>query len=200
MRLKLISTIVATQFLAAQVFASIPRQDRGISLDLNLVSSAYSQNGIDFSSMAQIRPDGLSSEDVSRLIPLDMPANSSTDLVVTHIADKSMHSFFNSRAFKSTNIGKTSHQVEQAMNQNVTIGGSAPNSIKHNFKFNMQATQQKASVDYTGYTNAQLSYIASTQEVNLEVFRAVTTNVKLAYNHIHNSTSQQDLVSLKIGF
>ncbi len=200
MRLKLISTIIATQFLAAQIFASIPRHDRGVGLDLSIVSSSYSETGIDFSRVAQIFPDGISYDDVSRLIPTDIPASASGGQVASHIADKSMQAYFNSESFKSTDIGKTSHQVEKKMQQDVTIVGSSPNAIQHNIKFNMQATQGKAVIDYTGYTNAQLSFSASTSEVNLEVFRKITSNVKLAYNHISNPNDQRDVVSLKLGF
>ncbi len=200
MRLKLQSILVATQFMAAQIFASIPFHDRGISLDLNLVSNSHSEMGIDFSRIARIRPEGFSYEYISRLLPTDIPASASGSQVASQIADNSMRAYFNSESFKATNFGKTSHNVEKSMRQNVTISGSSPASIKHDFKFNMQATQTKAVIDYKGFTNAQLSYTASSQELNFEVFRKLSNNMKIAYNHINSSGDQRDIVSLNLGF
>ena len=200
MRIKVLITIIASQFLAAQIFANIPYHDRGVALDFNLVSSSCSGTGIDFSRIAQIFPDSISSDDVSRMIPTDIPATANGGQVASHIADRSMQSYFNSESFKATNLGKTSHSVEKSIQQDVTIGGSAPNSIQHNFKFNMQAAQTTARIDYTGYANANLSYKASAQELNLEVYHNLAANMKLAYNHINSPSDQRDVVSLRLGF
>ncbi len=200
MRIKVLTTLIATQFIAAQIFASIPRHDRGVDLDLSLVTTSCSGAGIDFSRIAQIFPDSLSTQDVSMVIPTDIPATATGGQVASHIADKSMQSYFNSESFKSTNLGKTSHSVEKSIQQDVTIGGSSPDSIQHNFKFDMQAAQQTARINYSGYTNAQLSYKASGQELNFEVYRNLAKNMKLAYNHINSPNDQRDVVSLHLGF
>ncbi len=198
--LKVLNFIVGIQLLSAQLFASIPNRDQGVAIDFSLTSS-YSQNGIDFSRIGQVFPyEDISYADVSRLVPTDIPATASGGQVASQIADKGMQAYFNSDSFKSTSIGKTSHSVEKSLKQDVTIGGSEPDAIKHNFRFNMQATQAKAMLDYTGYTNAQLSYKASGQELNLEIFRQLTQSMKIAYNHINNPTDQRDVVSLKFGF
>ena len=147
-----------------------------------------------------MRYDGLSYDDVSQIIPIDILASGNGGQVASQIADKSMRSYFNSAAFKSTNLGKTTHSVEKSLQQDVRIAGSSPNAIQHNIKFNMHANQAKAVIDYAGYANAQLSYKVSGQELNLEIYHNITQNMKIAYNHINNSNDQRDVVSLKLGF
>ncbi len=185
---------------STQLLASIPFRDRGVNIDLSLVSQSCSGSGIDFSRIAQFSFEDYSSQDVSMMIPTNMAASNDTGHIASQILDRSMQSLFNSEYFKSTDLGKTSHKVEKSMQQNVTIGGTAPNSIQHNFKFNMQAAQGKALIDYSGFANAQLSYQVSSQELNLEIYHHLSGNVKLAYNHINNPTDQRDTVSLKLGF
>ncbi len=191
---------MGVQFLSVQTFANIPFRDRGIDIDFSLTSS-YSQNGIDFSRIALIHPyEDITYADVSRVVPTDIPASASGGQVASQIADRSVQAYFNSESFKATNIGKTSHSVEQSLKQDLTIAGSSPDAVQHNFKFNMQATQAKAMIDYTGFTNAQLSYKASKQELNFEVFRNLTQTMKVAYNHINSPNDQRDVVSLRYGF
>lgn len=198
--LKFATTLILAQFFSAQIFANIPYRDRGVDIDFSLTSS-YSQNGIDLSRIALVHPtEDITYADVSRMVPTNISVTASGGEVASQIADRSVQAYFNSDSFKSTDIGKTSHSVEQSLKQDVTIAGSSPDSIKHNFKFNMQASQAKAMLDYSGFTNAQLSYKASGQELNFEVYHNLTSTMKLAYNHINNPTDQRDVVSLKLGF
>ena len=197
---KILAVVIATQFVTAQIFAAIPNRDRGVNVDLSLVTVSYSGQGIDFSRIAQFQPDGISVQDVSRMIPTNMNPSNNGSQVASQIFDQSMQSLFNSEAFKASDLGKTTHKVEKSMQQDISIGGTAPDSIKHNFKFNMQAAQTKAAIDYSGFGNAQLSYKASGQELNLEIFHKVSNNMKIAYNHINTPNDQRDMVSFNLGF
>ena len=197
---KIFILVLVAQLISSQLLASIPFRDRGVRIDLSLVSQSCSGTGIDFSRIAQYSPEAYSSQDVSMMIPTNMAASSDTGHVASQIIDRSMQSLFNSEVFKTSDIGRTTHRVEKSIQQDVTIGGSSPHSIKHTFKFNMQAAQGKALIDYTGFTHAQLSYQASSQELNLEVYRHLTSTMRIAYNHINSPTDQRDTVSLKLGF
>ncbi len=197
---KILAVSISSLIISSQVFASIPFRDRGVNIDLNIVSVSYSGTGIDFSRIAQFSLKEYSSQDVSKMIPTNMAASNDTGHVVSQIFDRSMQSLFNSDSFKASDIGRSTHKIEKSMQQDITIGGSSPNSIQHNFKFNMQAAQGKALIDYSGFAKAQLSYQAASQELNLEIFHHITSNMKVAYNHINNPSDQRDTVSLKLGF
>jgi hypothetical protein len=197
---KILTASISLMILSSQVLASIPFRDRGVNIDLSLVSMSCSGAGIDFSRIAQFSLDEYTSKDISKMIPTNMAASNDTGHVASQILDQSMQSLFNSESFKTSDIGRSTHKIEKSMQQDVTIGGSAPDSIQHNFKFNMQAAQGKALIDYSGFGHAQISYQVASQELNLEVFHHITGNMKVAYNHINNPSDQRDTVSLKLGF
>lgn len=205
---KLLKEVLQNSIAASLVFclitsksmASIPAKDKGAQLDLSLVSSSYNQYGIDISRIARVIPEEINSKDIEKVIPLNMLATNQMGTITSQIVDQSLRSVFASDSFKQTNLGKTSQKIEKTMQQDVGFGGAEPDSIQHKFKFNMQATQTQATIDYSGYTNAQLSYKAGAQELNLEWYRTLSENTKLAFNHIDTPIDSKNLVSLKMSW
>ncbi|MES2963986.1 MAG: hypothetical protein V4760_08850 [Bdellovibrionota bacterium] len=111
-----------------------------------------------------------SSEDISRLIPVrDMQTGTDGGRVASQIMDQSLTTFFNSPVFRNSDFGRSAVRVQKSMEGNVTVGGTRPNSTKHEFKFAMQPTQTRALMQYRGIANAQVTYQVAASTVNIEV-------------------------------
>ncbi|MEK7357507.1 MAG: hypothetical protein AAB250_13730 [Bdellovibrionota bacterium] len=171
--------------LCSTAFAAIPRYSTAVR-PLALTCDADFSRGLNLAIIEPIRSlNYTSAEDISKMIPMkDMVSGSDGGRVASQIFDRSISSFFNSPAVKNSDFGRNAHRVEKAMEGNVAVGGSRPNSIKHEFKFAMQPTQTRAFVQYRGLANAQLSYQAAGSTVNFEVAERVESlSSNVVYAH-----------------
>lgn len=163
------------------------------------------QRGFDFSKgfdLAAIQPvESLaapSSNDIARIIPSNMAPTTDGGMVATQILDHSISTWFNSDSVRNSSLGRTAHQIEKTMENDISFGGSKPESIKHSLKFSMKATQTRADVEYTGLTNAQITYFIAQEKTNFELrepVRALGTQV--VYNNIATRDERRQTVSLR---
>jgi hypothetical protein len=196
----LTATVVAGQMFASIAHASIPSLSR--SAPVQPKSFAISQDfskGLDASLIhPMVSKRDYNSNDVAQVIPNDLQATSDVGSVATQILDHSLNNFFNSPAVRNSDFGRSATHVEKSMEGNVAFGGETPHSIRHSFKFAMKATQAKALIEYTGVTNAQLSYSAASQKADLEVKeKLVALNTQVVYNHVAGPGDQTDMLSLR---
>ena len=78
------------------------------------------------------------------------------------------------------------------------IGGTRPNSTKHEFNFAMQPAQARAFVKYRGVANAELSYQAAGSTVNFEVNERVEAfRSHIVYAHTVKPGDSIDSVSMR---
>ena len=155
--------------------------------------------GYDASIIQPVRPYGeVENKDIQKMIPQDMQATSDGGQVASRIADKSMNSLMDSPLMKSSDLGRAAKTVEHSMQADMSVGGAEPDSIKHSFHFDVQAAQSKAMLHYQGITNANLTYQASGQTLNLEVrepMKVIKTD--LVYNHIDTFNDRRDTLSVR---
>lgn len=140
-----------------------------------------------------------SAEDISKMIPAkDMQSGADGGRVASQIMDQSLTTFFNSPIFRNSDFGRSAVRVQKSMEGNVSVGGSRPNSIKHEFKFAMQPTQARAFMKYRGIANAEVSYQAASSTMNFEVserVNAIKSNV--VYAHTVKPGDRIDSVNLR---
>ncbi len=86
------------------------------------------------------------------------------------------------------------------MKAEVELGGSEPESIQHNIKFQMKATQTRASMEYRGLTNADLSYSVAGRSTDLEIFEPISADSKLVYSHSNRPDEKRDMLSLRLNW
>lgn len=139
----------------------------------------------------------VTNDDIARIIPNDLNPTNDGGNVATQILDHSLSNFFNSDAVKRSDFGRTAHQVEKSMESEAGFGGNETGSIRHTFKFAMKAAQAKAQVEYSGLTNAQLSYQAAQGTTNLEIHEDLGAATKVVFNHINAPDDRRDTVSLR---
>jgi hypothetical protein len=61
----------------------------------------------------------------------------------------------------------------------------------------MRAAQAKAQLEYTGITNAQLSYQLAQSTMNFEVSEKLAPTTRLVFNHIAKPGDITDMVSMR---
>jgi hypothetical protein len=162
-----------------------PRPDdysRG--LDASLIHPIESANGIKYA-------------DVQKMIPTDLDPNNQSS-VGQRIFDTSLKSAIDSDVFRKSSVGQTATNVEKSMQANISVSSREPNSIKHEFKLAADPMQAQARINYSGVTNAQLSYHATESKMDFEWREPVAMiSTDVVYNHVNTPSDRKDLMSLR---
>lgn len=165
-------------------------------LSLGLVSRVDDfSRGIDLRGVDRVREIA---PDYSLIIPSSLNPVSDIGGVSAQILDHSVTAFFNRSEIKNSFVGRAAETVEKKMKAEVAIGGEEPDSIQHNIKFQMKASETKASMEYRGLTNADLSYSIGSRKTNFEVFEKITDGSNLVYTHSDEPSDRRDMLSLRM--
>jgi hypothetical protein len=198
------STLAGLYFLTGSLgWGALTPADRMVRRARPLVLTSSPQNfskGSDFSliqPMTSLRT--MDTEDVSRIIPLNLNPNADSSLISSQIVEHSLTHFMKSDFIRNSNIGRTTAIVEESLAGNVAIGGEDDKSIQHQLKFAMKATEATAQVEYTGLlSNARVSYRLASSGVDLEVRESSSTlNSQIVYNRTHEGNEITDMISLR---
>lgn len=168
------------------------------NFDFNIVNEAN-----DFSKGADARavnPIKETSLDYSAILPKRLTPTSNGGDIATQIFDHTMTNLLNSGLVKNSSLGKAVKSVEKTMKAEVNLGGSGEGSTQHQVKFAVQTTQTKASMEYSGYTNAVLSYSVANRSTNLEVYETLGKDSRVVYHHSNSPDENRDTVSLRLNF
>jgi hypothetical protein len=197
-------SLVASALTSSIAGAAIPPYDSAPSdkskpIDVSLKTTDDFSKGFN---IATIRPmdstRDVKAADIQKVIPQDMQPSSSGGQVAAKILDRSVNSYFNSDAMRRTDIGRTATTVEKSMATDVSFGGQQPESIHHSVKFAIQPAQTQAKLSYTGVTNADLTYKATSSTANFEVREPVSIlSTNLVFNHINSPSDRKDILSLR---
>lgn len=193
-RLLSIGCLLGAQIAAVPALSAIPRESRQWMFT-NKPDFSKGMNASVIQPVESLRD--FKSDDIARMIPRDLTPSSDGLQVAARILDHSVSNFLNSEAVRNSQIGRTALEVEQTMDGNIAIGGDEPDSIKHSFKFKMRASQTKAKIEYTGLTNAELSYQIAQERFNFEIHENIGERSQLVFNHMTSSDDQVDTLSLR---
>lgn len=191
--------IVGIQMVSSVATAAIPRTLFHKRLYIFTLTTDYSK-GLDFSVIQPIASlRDMNTDDIAKMIPVhELNSTSDGGLVASQIVDHSLSTWFNSEAVRNSELGRTAHVVEEHMESDVAFGGNTPEETKHAFKFAMRPTQTRAVVEYSGVTNAQLSYHVAQSKMNLEVREELSAlGTQLVYNHINQPGDSTDVLSMR---
>lgn len=164
-------------------------------LTLGLVTKSDFSHGADARSVARVQEIGL---DYGLILPGSLSPTTSVGGISSQILDHSVTSFFNQASIKNSFVGHAAETVEKKMKAEVALGGQEPDSMKHNLKFQMKASETKASMEYRGITNANLSYSIVSRKTNLELYEEITSGSNLVFTHSDEPSDRRDVVSLRL--
>lgn len=141
----------------------------------------------------------ITTQDVEKIIPTDLQATSDMNRVAVRIADRSLQTWFNSPAVKSSVVGRTANNVQQKMAADVTVKADEPEATEHKFSMQLLALQAMAKVQYTGWLNAVFNYDAKAAESMVE-FSEKVFNKDLFVNHTSSPREDISTVGIKWGW
>ena len=192
--------ILGTAVCLASAFSS-PAQASVFSakirpLRLNPESANYTR-GLDASIIQPVLSTrGLQSADVAYVIPTDLDPNDQHG-IGRRILDNTVNRAITSDSIRKSSLGRTAQSVQESMQGSVSLGNREPNSVQHDLRIAADPMQTVAKINYSGFTNAQLSYRASDSKIDFELHEpvaAISTN--LVFNHSAQDGILRDTVSL----
>ncbi len=179
--------------LEAVMFDAAPEKPR---LELGLATRVGDfSRGADMRNVQRVRE---LAADYSMIIPSRLSPVSDVGGISSQLLDHSLTAFLNQDMIKKSFIGRTADTVEKKMKAEVALGGSEPDSVRHNLKFQMKASEAKASMEYRGLTNCDLSYSVNSRKTNLEIFEKLGEASNLVFTHSEQPADRRDVVSLRM--
>ncbi len=153
--------------------------------------------GFDLRSVDRVESVGT---DFSLILPSSLSPVSDSGQVAAQVLDHSVSSFFKQDSIRNTAFGRAAVTVEEKMKAEVALGGDEPESTQHNIKFQMKASQTRASMEYRGLTNADLSYSVAARSTDLEIFEPLSEDSKLVFSHSNRPDEKRDMLSLRLNW
>ena len=160
--------------------------------------------GQDARSIQPVQPNiEITSADVGQVIPfqkmqgLQTTAVNPNAPVMTTIFGYSMGNYLQSPAVKQSRVGRTATTVQESMRTEASFGGSQPGATKHSLAVNLNPFETKAEMKYKGFTNASLTYTATDAKLNFEMYRDISKQTKIVFNHTDTRSESKQMVSLR---
>lgn len=141
-----------------------------------------------------MRPDAITSQDVSKVIPLNMAPASDSSVVAKQIIDNSISSVFNSQSVKESLVGGTAHKVQNKMKVDAEVKTKKTN---HKFSVKIMIAQAVAKLEYKGWVNAIVNYDTKQQASELELSEKIFKNKDLYFKHQAQNNSELSSVGVR---
>lgn len=140
--------------------------------------------------------------DAQKFIPLDFQPGCTSATVMSRVADKSLQTFFSSQTFKQTPLGVASHQVEEAVKTDVVINQTESTGVQHKFQISLQAFQNYAQIQYTGFGKAAFKYYLdqSKNRLSFEYTENITNKQKFIFSHTQKRLDDMSQVAWALDF
>lgn len=164
-------------------------------LDLGVIARRDFAKGADLRNVDRVHEVGV---DYGMVIPGRLSPVRDAGGVSSQILDHTLTNIFNQGAIKNSFVGRAAETVEKKMKAEVAIGGEEPDSIQHNIKFQVKASETKASMEYRGLTNADVSYSIASRKTNVEIFESLGDRSNLVYTHSDEPNDRRDVLSLRL--
>ena len=199
-KLRIVCTlaIVVAELAAPNAWSSISPAARSPQSFVFTRESDFSR-GMDASVIKPVHSlTGMRYEDISKFIPNDLTPTMSGGAISGRIAERSLHSLFNSDSVRNSGLGKSAHVLDGRMKGGMAFTGDGEKAINHEFKFAMRPSQARAVIAYSGMTDAQVSYQAMDSKLDFEVRESVAAfGSQLVYNHIAQRGDSTDMLSMR---
>jgi hypothetical protein len=200
MRNKVALLTLATFILQQPVaIAAIP--NRLSSTQIVYSNSVDTSKVLDLTQVKVVRPATVQYE---KYLPLDMTPTDNSGRVAARIMDHALAEFAKDPAFRESSLFRSAQQVNNVVDAKVDLG-STPNVgqrdvTQHSLRFQMKPLDTTATLNYKGWLNANVSYQASANQMNVEVFKELSQSTRIAVLHNQASSQAYSGVSFQVTF
>lgn len=138
----------------------------------------------------------ITSEDVAKVVPLDIKKEDSTSSVLSRIADRGFNLWFNSAFIKNSALGRVVQETQEKLKTDVVVPASNSEGVSHKFSFRIEAFQALAKMEYSGWLNAAINYDAKDAETDIQLKEKVLDNKDLIVSHKANKEQGLSMIGL----
>ncbi|KYG67060.1 hypothetical protein AZI86_08590 [Bdellovibrio bacteriovorus] len=142
----------------------------------------------------------ITSEDVAKVIPLDLKEGDSQGTVFGRIADRGFSLWFNSSFVKSSALGQMAERTQEKLKTDVVVPAGTPNGVSHKFSFRVEAFQALAKLEYSGWLKASVNYDAKASCTDILFKEKVLENKDLVVSHKVSKEEGLSMVGLGWSF
>ena len=142
----------------------------------------------------------LSSKDIAKIIPTNMPATENPKDIVNQIGDRVVQNWLSSDAVKSSAMGRTASTVESAMKTEVVVPKTKTEGVEHRFSFQYLILQALTKFEYKGWLNATVNYNAKAAQTGIEVNEKIWNNKDVYLNHTITSAEGSSSMGIRWGW
>ncbi|MEN0057234.1 MAG: hypothetical protein AAGB31_00240 [Bdellovibrio sp.] len=125
----------------------------------------------------------ITSDDVAKVVPLDLRQGDSEGTVMTRIADRGFSLWFNSSAVKQSTLGRIAENTQEKLKTDVVVPAGTPEGVSHKFSFRVEAFQALAKMEYSGWLRAAINYDAKASVTDIFFKEKVFSDKDLTVSH-----------------
>lgn len=133
----------------------------------------------------------MTTEDVAKIVPTDLPSGSSEGMLLTRMVDKGVSLWFNSEAMKQSSIGRIAEETQEKLKTDLVVPADSAGGVSHKFSFRVEAFQALAKLEYSGWMKAAINYDAKSSATDILFHEKVFENKDLVLTH--RATREQRL-------
>lgn len=144
----------------------------------------------------------ITTQDVQKIIPMNMRPTSSTTAVLTRVGDRALTTWLNSAAIQDSALGRTKNQVEETMKTEVSVAGTGEgaNKVEHKVSFQVLALQATTRMTYKGWVNAEVNHDVRSRATQVQISEKVWNNKDVTLSHMANSDEGISSVGVRWSF
>lgn len=138
----------------------------------------------------------LTSEDVAKIVPTDLPSGSSESMLLTRMVDKGVNLWFNSAAMKNSRLGRIAEETQEKLKTDLVVPASKEGEVSHKFSFKIEAFQALAKLEYSGWLKAAINYDAKSAATDILFSEKVFTDKNLVLSHKDSREQRLSMIGL----
>lgn len=133
----------------------------------------------------------ITTEDVARVVPTDLPAGTSQSTLLNRIVDRGVSLWFNSAVMKQSALGRMAEETQEKLKTDLVVPADEEGGVSHKFSFKFEAFQALAKLEYEGWMRAAINFDAKSSSTNIYLKERVFVDKELIVSH--KADREQDL-------
>ncbi len=169
-----------------------------------LIVSLGAHAGVDLKSTQRIEvptdtvTPKITSEDVAKVVPLDLQQGESESRVFSRIADRGVSLWINSSILNDTSVGRLAKSTQEKLKTDIILPAKEPEGISHKFTLKVEAFQALARMHYSGWLKADFNYDLKSSTADFLVHEKIFVNKDLIFSH--RTSREQALSSVALAW
>lgn len=165
----------------------------------DILPSEFYKNQKIFNVVDQIHSkNGISYEDMLKLVPTTLIPTSDERMVAQALIDGAFRMFLTSESARQLEVIKAVERVENAMNTNIKLG-ETDDGVEQKLSFNYDLVGNRVRADFSGSFDGQVAYSGILAETTVTLSKKIV-NGTIGFSHFENIVESKDIVSLSYNF